>query len=436
MNRLPIYGAQAVLALLLALTLWTYVSFITNPNARRQLPTAVQVVGLPDGLILVDPGTGLPTDLTASTTLTISGPEREIEALSSADFTALINLDDAGPGVSRVPISVEGPDVARVRSREPDEITVRLARELVATVPVTTTLQGQPPFSFSVGRVTQGAREAVVRGPEDLVRRVVAAVATVDLQGQTVDLAATLPLTPVDAMGDPVEGVTITPEEVAVRVPILAQLGPQQVSVVPTLIGQPAPGYAVGNISVDPNVVEVVTSGVMTGTFSTEPIDLTGLTGPITRTVGLQRPPNVITRPADIPVTVRVSIVPIAVTSQLPLPIFVSPTNLGEGLSAPEAEPAAIQVTLAGQFDRLIEVANTPGAVVATVDLSGLGPGTYVLPVQITVPEGLELIAPIDPQVRVTIFPPPATPTPEPSPTSEPSPTPEPTIAPDATRTP
>jgi YbbR domain-containing protein len=417
MSRLRIYGTQFVLGLLLAITLWTYVSFTTNPNETRQVTVPVRIVDLPEGMILVNPATGLPETFTGSTLLTIRGPQAQLGNLTGADLPAFVDVGDLGVGVSRIPIAVETPNGLRVTAKAPSEVTIRLAREMVATVPITVSLQGQPPFSFSVGNLVQGANEAIVRGPEEVVQRVAAATALISLQGQTMDVAAILPLVAVDANGTPVEGVIVTPDQVSVRVPIVAELGVRQVTVVPKLEGQPAPGFAVGNIFSDPQVVEVVTTGIVTGTFSTEPIDLTGLTTTITQTVAIQRPPNVITRPENIQVLVRVEIVPIAVTSQLPLPVFVNPINLAEGLPQPAAEPSTLQVILSGPFDRLSEV--TSGAVSATVDLSGLGPGTYTLPVQIVAPDGLRVVEPVDAVVSVTIFPPP-TPTPEPSPTFDP----------------
>lgn len=414
MSRLRIYGAQFVLGLVLALTLWTYVSFTTNPNATRQITTPIRIVGLQPGLTIVNSGTGLPESFSTSTTVTITGPQQSIANLATSEIQATLALDNLGPGVADVPVTVVKPDFVRVRSRSPSEVTIRLARDLAATVPITIVKEGQPPFSFSVGTMTQGAQEAVVHGPEELVKRVVAAMAMVNLQGQTVDLATTLTLDPVDESGDPVEGVTVTPQSVSVRVPIVAQFGVQQVSVVPALKGQPAPGFAVGRIDWEPKIVEIFTSGVLTTTLATEPVNLDGLTSGITQTVTLQRLPNVITRPQTVPVTVSVEIVPISVPSQLPLLVPVSPTNLGEGLTAPAAEPASVQVTLAGPFDQLSQLANTPGAVAATVDLRDLGPGTYNLPVQIQVPAGLQLISPAAPIVSVTIYPPP-TPSPQPS---------------------
>ena len=418
MTRLRIYGAQFVLGLVLALTLWTYVSFTTNPNSTRVITTPVRVVGLQPGLTIVNTGTGIPESKEISTTLTISGPQDNIDDLTSAAFQVSLDLDTAGPGVADVPITVDAPDFVRVRSKMPSQVTLPLARELTATVPITIDVQGQAPFSVDVGELTQGAQEAVVRGPEDLVQRVVAAKAEVNLQGQTVDVETTLVLQPVDAAGDPVEGVTVEPERVAVRVPIVAQFDDvQQVSVVPALDGQPAPGYAVGAINWNPKIVQVIASGIVTGTVSTEKIDLTGRSSGITTTVGLQGLPNVITRPENLEVMVSVEIVPIAVPSQLPLLVPVSPINLGEGLPTPAARPPSVQITLAGPFEQLSQLANTPGVVTATVDLQGLGPGTYNRPVRVQVPPGLQIVSPGTPVVSVTIDPPP-TPTLQPSPSS------------------
>ncbi len=425
MSRMRIHGAQLALGLLLALTLLTYVSFTTNPNATDEVTIPIEPVGLADGMLLVDPGTGLPTEISGETTVTFSGPENVIEDLPDDSFEATVNLDGLEPGVRRLEIDVDGPQTVRIQSKSPSEVTVRLARELVATVPISVEVAGQLPFAFEKGSISQGAHEAVIRGPEESVRRVVTATAELNLQRQISDVSITLPLTPVDAAGNPVEGVTINPEGVAVQVPIIPEFEAQQVSVVPDVTGQPAPGYVVESIDWDPKIIEVVASGAVSGTFQTEEIDLTGLTQPISTVVGLERIPNVITRPPDVQVEVRVSIIPIAVPAQLPLLVQISPVNTDPSLFA-SADPGSIEITLEGPLERLNELASGESVVVATVDLGGLGPGTHTVSVEIDKPEDLEIVSPLEPTVTVTLQPV-ATPTPEPLPTSVPTPDPVPT---------
>ncbi len=425
MSRMRIHGAQLALGLLLALTLWTYVSFTTNPNAADEVTIPITPVGQADGMVLVDPGTGLPSDFSGETTVTFSGPEDVIDDLPDDSFLATANLDGLEPGVRQLEIDVEGPPSVRIRSKSPPEVTVRLARELVATVPIDVKIVAEPAFVFERGSITQGAREAVIRGPEEIVRRVVTATAELNLQTQTENMSVTLPLTPVDAAGNPVEGVDASPEGVAVQVPIDPEIEAQRVSVVPDVTGQPAPGYVVESIDWTPKIVEVVASGVVSGTFETEEIDLTGLTEPISAVVGLKRIPNVITQPADVQVEVRVSIIPIAVPAQLPLLVQISPINTDPSLVA-SADPGSIQITLEGPLKRLSELASGESVVVATVDLGGMGPGTHRVAVSIDKPEDLTIVQPLDPTVTVTLRPVP-TPTPEPLPTSVPTPDPVPT---------
>jgi YbbR domain-containing protein len=415
MIRLRLQGAQLLLGLLLSLTLWTYVSFSTNPNSVRTFPLPVQVANRPDDLLIVNSQSGLPEDFSAEAQVTLSGPKQDLDRLRPQDLATAIDLADLGPGPHEVKVEVtKKPTWARTGPIDPATFVVSLARAATSTVPIRPTKQGQPPVAFSAGEITVGARESVVRGPEDQVRDVVAAEAQVDLQGQTREISRTVTLKPVDSSGTVVEGVRLSPDSVSVQVPITTQVAVQSVSIVPDLEGQPAPGYAIGSINWDPKIIEVLSTNPITGPIQTEEIDIGGLTTSITRTVGLERLPNVITRPTQVPVTVRVSIVPITVDSQLPLLVPVSYEGPDPGLT-PQVEPAAVRVTLAGPFDRLSQLTSTE--VTATVDLRGLGPGSYTLPVRIATPPGLSTVNASEPQVQVTIRP---VPTPSPEPTAPP----------------
>lgn len=421
MSNIRRHGAQFALAILLALTLWTYVSFTTNPTATRNIVTTIERSGLADDLLVVDASTGLPTDEDLTATVTLSGPQQELGGIAPEDVHATVDLSGVGPGLAQLPVdvSVDQNGLVRANTSRPAEITLRFAREVAATVPISVTQEGQPPFSFSAGELTQSADQTVVSGPEELVRQVAVARTVINTQGQTRDVAESLPLEPVNADGVVVEGVTLSPDQVRVNIPIVAQVDVQQVSVVPSIDGQPAPGYAVGSIDWSPKIIEVFTSGSVTGTLKTELIDIGGATGDVTSTVSLAQPGNLITRPQGVQVTVRVAIIPIAVPSQLPLIVPISPVGLGEQYDA-VAAPSYVQITLAGLLDRLTGI--TPEQIPATIDLAGLGPGTYTLPVQIDPPEGLEVVATSDPTVRITISELP-TPTPEPTATSAPTPT-------------
>ncbi len=86
--------------------------------------------------------------------------------------------------------------------------------------------------------------------------------------------------------------------------------------------------------------------------------------------------------------------------SKLPLIVPIAPINIGNDL-VPSASPLALQVTLAGAFEQLSHL--TSADVSATVDLTGLGPGEHRLPVLLVVPAGLQVVAPAQPEVSITL---------------------------------
>ncbi len=130
MSRIRLYGAQFGMALLLSLALWTYVSFTTNPTSTRIVTTTILSTGLDDTLVLVDNSTGLPEQLTQSTTITLSGPKDDLAQVVTNDVHATIDLSEIGPGLNQVPVTTKIDQTGIVRATElkPAEITVRIAR--------------------------------------------------------------------------------------------------------------------------------------------------------------------------------------------------------------------------------------------------------------------------------------------------------------------
>ena len=82
--------------------------------------------------------------------------------------------------------------------------------------------------------------------------------------------------------------------------------------------------------------------------------------------------------------TVTVSIAPLTGSRAFPL-VAVQPSNLGSGFVA-EFDPPTISVVVAGPVPALSGIA--PGQVVATVDATGKGPGTYPVDVVVRTPPG------------------------------------------------
>ncbi|MCS6889334.1 MAG: CdaR family protein, partial [Chloroflexus sp.] len=235
-------------------------------------------------------------------------------------------------------------------------------------------------------------------------------------------------LTPIDANNQPVEGVQVRPASITVIIPINPVVGLRLVPVSPVVIGVPAPGFAVTGIEVEPPLITLTGSSGPLDAISllqTEAIDINEARETVVRIVPLIIPSG--TSPAQgepDAVQVTINIAPISLPFQVRLPVEVVFVGLSRDLQA-SLRPNVVEMTFTGTSDQLNALASTP--LVAQLDLSNFGPGTYQFTVRPTLPNGVSIVGD-PPEVTVTIVPiPTPTPTPEPEPSPEVEPTPTPT---------
>jgi YbbR domain-containing protein len=147
----------------------------------------------------------------------------------------------------------------------------------------------------------------------------------------------------------------------------------------------------------------------MPGYVETEPLDLTGASADITRSLALVLPEGV-QAVGDPMVVVQVSISPIEDSITITRPVRFK--NLDPHLSATPS-PSVVDVILSGPANIIWSL--SPSDVEVFVDLQGLGPGTYKQDIQVAfVDPALEGVVKVifsPEQVEVSIAPA-ATPTP------------------------
>jgi YbbR domain-containing protein len=401
MRRLRATGLQFLLALLLSLALWTFVSFTQNPSDQQSFEVPIDITDPRPGLLIVDPASGEPIRPELITRVQVTGPQLNLAELSTESFTATADLSPYGEGLHTVPIRVRTPNTVRERSHTPASIQVRLALEATRTLTITPELNNQLPFLFELNDIALATDQVVASGPQNLMAQVDRVAALIELQGQTTSFTRDVALAAFDQNGEPVPGITLAPDHVKITVQIEPRVEAQRASVLPKFTGQPAPGYTTERIDWNPKFVEFIASQAITVPLETEEIDLTGRTESFSQTVRVISPAGVRARLLTDRVTVSVPIVPFQIPSNVPLFVPVSPTNLGSDLQV-TADPPSLTITVSGTFEQLSQLANA--TVQATVDLSGLGPGTYPITAVVQLPPGLQIVGD-PPQVTVTIVP-------------------------------
>jgi YbbR domain-containing protein len=415
----------ALLALLLAVLTWITASEEADPTRTDRFLQVipVEVNGLPEGMVIV-------SELDAWVQVTVRAPESVWDALSADDFSASIDLTGLAPGIYHAPVIVaisEQRCPSEVVLVEPQSVTVELQQRMERTVPVHIQVEGEPALAYLAQTMIVTPTAVTISGPSAYVGRVVEVGAETSIQGATTSLEEVLALQPLDAGGQPIPYIAVTPAIAQVRVPIKLKEDYRTLTVKPIREGLIAYGYTITGFSVDPESVTV--SGVpaviaaLPGFIETEPVSVEGAQDDVIVHPSLNPPAGVALVPGQqVTVTYHIE----AIQSSLTMEITPTLQNLGPGLTA-TVSPTTVEVFLSGPLPQL--EAMQASAVRVIVELFELAPGTYQIAPQVVVPDGVTGYSILPANVQVEILPAPTstptpTSTPGPSPTATPTPTP------------
>lgn len=191
-----------------------------------------------------------------------------------------------------------------------------------------------------------------------------------------------------------VEVSQVVPSTLALE---LEKSGRRSVPIVPVVDGEPAPGFVVGRVTVDPATVEIAgpESRVrQVAEATTEPVSVRDARSRLRDavTVGIVDSSVRLVQAQNANVTIEIW--PAPVERRMP-DVPVRYRNLGTGLRA-NLSPQLAHVTVRGAKDALADLRGD--SVQAFVDLAGLGSGRYNLRVQVDPAELFGVVA-IDPAV-------------------------------------
>lgn len=249
-------------------------------------------------------------------------------------------------------------------------------------------LVGQPPAVVDVR----------VRGSSGTLSRVSAGELAALLDVRTARVGDRLfQLTPEDVRGPfGVEVVQVTPASLSLT---FEESMSKTVGVTARIEGEPAAGYAVGGVTVDPSTVTIVgPAGALNGLTEaiTEPVSVTGASGPVTETVtvGVADPVVRLRQAQTARVTVAISAAP---EEWVVHGVAVQVKN-GRGKST--VSPADVSIRVRGPRD---SINTNPEHYSAAVDVTGLASGKHMRLVRVEPPSGIGLLG-VDPaEVVVTI---------------------------------
>ena len=394
-----------LLALIVAVVVWVAAEWDDDPILEDEFdqPIPVKVINQPPGTYLVD-------GWQQGVSVRLQAPQSVWEQLEPGQFTAILDLSpDVSPlepggywVQAEVSIDLEPAVILEV---EPEWILIELEAIRERLVPVYVQVRGEPDLGYQADEPIVLSDTVKVSGPASQVDQVTHASTSISLQGaqDTVEEDAAV-LTPVNADGKRVDGVTLQPEQVQVRVPVEPLPNIKEMSVTLDQLGQPAEGYRVTNVSINPPVVRVLGPVFiledLPGFLTTAPISIEGRTEDVVERLPLELPPGISMFDPETPaVQVTIDIEPfldsVTVTRTLTF------QGLQSGLMA-NASPQVVEVILSGPRPRLSALLDEDVRVI--LDLSGLrlGEEDQIEPVVIQ-PEGITVDSIIPSVIQVKI---------------------------------
>ena len=344
--------------------------------------------------------------------MTVEVTQSNYSRVSGTSYNPHVDLTQVtGEGENVLNIAFSSQLYGPVVSCEPSSVKVNVERYITRRVPVVLETSGGLPGYYLDSAKTDPTMLSV-SGPQSLVSQVARAVASIDvslLSGERRSDRNSTQIRLQDAAGNTVESdlIEITNQTVLTdTVVVETELVPMRevpLEVESLVTGEPAEGYELLEVTVSQESLLIAAADevldAITVLTTDQPLSIEGATQDVTGTVRLRRPTGIEnTVPYDVTVTARIG----EMTAQRTLrQVQVEVDGLDDSLRVSlSREKQTVQLT--GPYTFINGLSQSD--VRLFVDVNGLGEGTHVVPVQISIDNAPEFTCALSsPEITVTI---------------------------------
>ena len=266
-----------LLAVSIALGLWLYV--VTYIDTDYELTLDNVSVGLEGKSILTaDRGLMILSEDEYRVSITVSGNRQDVSKINSGNIQVVADLSKIEePGEHKLTYNIilpgDVPSGAVSYQKDPDRVTVEVARKKTKEIPVTVTYEGDVPADYikDTAALELDHTYVEISGPEDVVDQIHHAAITVDCTGRTESIYESLRYELQDQQGEPVdaEWITTNVSEVKVYLPVVMV---KKLPLTVTLVDGGGATAATTKLSIDPAYISI--SGSETALAAVEELDL------------------------------------------------------------------------------------------------------------------------------------------------------------------
>ena len=388
-----------LLALVVGIIIWFNASQVEEPLVRQTIQTSINIVGIPEDGIVVEPN----LETLQPLIIGFEGPESVVSELTADNFVATMDLSAVTfAEATDVPVEVQVNTTEEITIifQSTEEVTVLLEQSISREIPIELDIRGTVARGHTQGTPLTDPPVIAVSGPASAVEQLSTIRLTVFLNNARETQLYSPQLIFYDLQGrvTSTRGLTLSAEEVEVTIPINESAGFAEKFITVTRVGQPASGYRLLNVTVEPSSVFVTGPPAQLEALTrveTERIDITGLTESVRLQVALDLPEG-IRLDQDQEVFVDIEIEPRFDTASFRRDVEI--LGLDPDLEVSEIDPEDVRVTFFGPVLALEALLETDIRI--TVDLFELEEGTYSVVPEVVFPEqrGIELRS-IEPSV-------------------------------------
>ncbi len=364
-------------AFALAVAVWISSVTSADPNQMRALeaPVPIEIIGQPANLVFSE---SIPKEVEVS--LRAPASVWKIIEADPRVVRAILDISSLSSGEHSLDLQIQvDARPVQIVSVTPKTISFILEPLITKPMDLDVRISGEVAIGYQVGEISLEPVSVIVSGAQSRVQEVTRARVSVDLNRIRENYDQFIKVEALDERGQPVSGVTVSPESVHVVLPVTQQGGYRDVAVKVTTLGRVASGYRLTDISVSPPVVTIYSEdpalvNSLPGVLETQPLDLQNAQDDITTRLKLSLPAG-ISVIGEQTVLVQAGVSPIESSVTLSgqrIEIIGLDSDLNVQIS-----PTSVDIILSGPLPILDTL--TRQSVRVTVDLTGLGEGTYQL---------------------------------------------------------
>ena len=277
-----------ILALIASIIMRGYVMNEENPSVNGRYTVPVEIINAPEGY---DVNMGV-----REVTLKVRAPRSLMAAAHESDFKAVIDLSGDTEGEYDEKIRTVIPQGFELLGMSDDTVHVTMEALIAHGVPVDIVVNGKAAHGMELGEITPSQQYVNVYGPRHLVDSIVKASGKIKLADNNSDFTMRVKLTAVTADGENINNLAVLPGELDVTVQLVPGEGKKIVPVKPAVSGILPEGYVLGEVTVQPNQVELAGANKTLADIKnvdTVPVSLHGVTSTLDKDVELSLPEGI-----------------------------------------------------------------------------------------------------------------------------------------------